>query len=115
MNKHVGTGEKLACRIFNIDFDEQRARGSVDRIRCPHELAPESFPGIFVERQIGRCPDASRRSVYLGNWYVDTQLVDGRHVKQLLWLRASACIDQIPHIRIALRDDPVERSINPLE
>src|ERR1700733_973325 len=115
MNKDVSAWQKLAGRIFNIDFNEQRTGGNIDGVGVANESAMKSLAREFIEGQGGWRTGAGGAGVHLGYRDVQPELLYGRDVKEFPRLRAGPSVDECSNVRIARRDDAVEGGIDLLK
>src|SRR6267143_251234 len=110
MDEDVRPGQQLAAGIVDVDLDEQRAGGEVDRVGVPHERALEGPPGELIEGEGRGGSGTGRARVDLGDGHEHAERVDGRHVEELsARRRRRSRVDQDADVHIARRDDPVER------
>src|SRR6202041_3456665 len=54
MDKRIGTGQKPAGAVLDIDLDEESARGEVDGVRVSNQGAVERLAGKLIEGQVRR-------------------------------------------------------------
>ena len=78
---NIRARHETATSVVYIHFDQQGARGQIDRIRVSHQSAVERLSGIFIEGQIRRPAGARGERIHFRNWHVDSQRGDGSDVE----------------------------------